>query len=183
VVSLDYSGGLFYRNREDSPVRLEALKSLFARQAKSQANSFVFLLSFNLDAVDQHEVRESVKTIRRDLERFGHSAKGVIDSYLKHPKDQVRLKLYIPHLISQLAAQCQFESESGPSIIYTGNKKVEMMAFRFYLRRSTRTFAPRLPSERLHQIVNKRMIQIVDGKQSTTNFGLPMLRLEKKDAN
>lgn len=183
VVSLDYSGGLFYRNRENSPIRLEALKSMFARQGSGPASSFVFLLSFNLDSVDQHEVRESVKIIGRDLERFGHTTGAVIDAYLKHPKDQARLKLYVPHLVGQLAVQYQFECESGPPIIYLGNREIEMMAFRFYIRKSARTFAPRLPGERLHQIVNRKMIGITNGTQAITNLNLPLLRRENKNAN
>ncbi|HYG24080.1 MAG TPA: hypothetical protein VEH04_14970 [Verrucomicrobiae bacterium] len=182
IVSLDYSGGLFYRDAGQLQ-RLEAIRQVFVRQSGAGASEFLFLLSFNLDQVDQHEVRESLMTIRRDLKRFGRSADSVLDAYLNHPKEQARLKLYVMNLIAQLAAQSQFDSDSEPPIFYSGNKGTEMMAFRCFLKRSTRTFVPRAPRERLHQIVNRRMIEVVDGKQVLTNLGLPLIKSEATNEN
>lgn len=183
IVSLDYSGGLFYRDRAGQPTRLHAIRRVCEHESSAGATDFVLFLSFNLDQIDQHEVRESLKVIRRDLKRFGQAADEVIDAYLHHPKEQGRLKLYTLHLISQLAVQANFESEGDSPILYLGNKDIEMMAFRFYLKKSARTFAPRLPRERLNQIVNKRMIELVNGKQVTTNLNLPLLREEKLNAD
>jgi hypothetical protein len=183
IVSLDYSGGLFYRDSAGQPTRLHAIRRVCEHESRAGATDFVLFLSFNLDQIDQHEVRESLKVIRRDLKRFGQAADEVIDAYLRHPKEQGRLKLYTLHLISQLAVQANFESEGDSPILYLGNKDIEMMAFRFYLKKSSRTFAPRLPRERLNQIVNKRMVEIVNGKQVATNLGLPLLREEKPNVD
>jgi hypothetical protein len=176
IVSLDYSGGLFYKDSAGKLTRLEAIRRVFQHESNAGATDFVLLLSFNIDQVDQHEVRESLKVIQRELKRFGQAANEVIDAYLRHPKEQSRLKLYTLRLISTLAVESNFESEGDSPILYLGNRNTEMMAFRFYLKKSTRTFAPRPPRERLNQVVNKRMIEIVKGKQVPTNLKLPLLK-------
>lgn len=178
VVSLDYSGGLFYRNEGGQLVRLEAIKKLFQRQATGSAKEFLLFLSFNLDQIDQHEVRESLGTVRRDLKRFGYAADQVTDAYLNHRKEEARLKLYVMNLIARLAARENFDSESESPIFYLGNRNTEMMAFRFYLKASSRTFTPRSPKERLNQIVNRRMVEIADGRQKQTNLGLPLIKAD-----
>jgi hypothetical protein len=183
IVSLDYSGGLFYRNEEGALARLTAIGRVFKHQEEKRANDFVFFLSFNLDQVDQGEVRESLKVIRRDLKRFGKEADLVIDAYLKHSREEPRLKVYVTHLVSHLAVQSHFETEPDHPVFYKGNSNTEMMAFRFFLRKSSRTFAPRLPRERLNQIINRRLIEIVGGKQIPTNLGLPLLREPRKADN
>jgi hypothetical protein len=139
---------------------------------------FILLPSFNIDQVDQREVREILKVIQRELKRFGQAANKVIDAYLSHPKEQNRQKLYTLRLISTLAVQANFESEADSPILYLGNRDTELMAFRFYLKKSSRTFAPRPPRERLNQVVNKRMTEIVKGRQVPTNLKLPLLREE-----
>src|SRR5262249_46070040 len=49
VISLDYSGGLFYRNEGGQLCRLEAIKKVFERQAAAGAKEFLLFVSFNLD--------------------------------------------------------------------------------------------------------------------------------------
>lgn len=178
IVSLDYSGGLFYRDSAGQMLRLEAIKQLFHRQADSLASDFVLFLSFNLDQIDQHEVRESIKVIERDLKRFGRAAHTVIEAYLAHPREQARLKLYVMNLVAQLASQSQFDSLSESPVFYSGNRRTEMMAFRFLLKTSARTFAPRSPKERLNAMINRRMIEVVGGTQHLTNLGLPLIKRE-----
>jgi hypothetical protein len=177
IVSLDYSGGLFYNDESGKPIRLEAIGQVFKSQSAANAKDFLFLLSFNLHKVDQGEVTRTIEVIRRDLHRFGRTADDVVNAYLKHPKEQARLKIYVTYLIDGLAVQENYESESDlPTIFYKGNRNTEMMAFRFYFKKSNRTFAPRAPKERINQVINRRMIEIVGGKQVITNLGLPLLR-------
>jgi hypothetical protein len=176
IVSLDYSGGLFYRDRTGHPCRLEAIRQLFNRQASARASDFVLFLSFNLDQIDQREVRETIKTMKRDLRRFGRTADKIIEAYLLHPREQARLKLYGMNLVAQLGAHAQFDSLSEPPIFYSGNKGTEMMAFRFFLKSSPRTFVPRTPKERLNAMINRRMIQVIGGRQILTNLGLPLIK-------
>jgi hypothetical protein len=61
VVSLDYSGGLFYRDTEGSLGRLKAISVLFERQARFKSG-FVLLVSCNLDQIDQGEVRNTASS-------------------------------------------------------------------------------------------------------------------------
>ncbi len=61
VVSLDYSGGLFYRGKTGDFERLGTIEALLARQGEKKAG-FVLLVSCNLDQVDQGEVRRTIKT-------------------------------------------------------------------------------------------------------------------------
>jgi hypothetical protein len=182
VLSLDYSGGLFYRNAAGRPSRLEAISQLFNRQANARVSDFVLLLSFNLDQIDQHEVRESIKVIRRDLRRFGYAADRIVEAYLSHPREEARLKLYVLNLIAQLASQAQFDSLSEPPIFYSGNRGTPMMAFRFFLKSSSRTFVPRAPKERLNAMVNRRMIRVLRGRRILTNLGLPLIKERKTSA-
>jgi hypothetical protein len=177
IVSLDYSGGLFYSDQSGKPVRLEAIGQVFKNQSTAKATDFVFLLSFNLHKVDHGEVKRTLEVIRRDLQRFGDSANEVIDAYQNHPKDQARLKIYVAYLVDGLAVKENYETESDlPVVFYRGNRNTEMMAFRFYFKKSQRTFAPRPPKQRINQVINRRMIEIVGGKQVVTNLGLPLLR-------
>ncbi|MFY9622579.1 MAG: hypothetical protein WAQ99_22370 [Pyrinomonadaceae bacterium] len=177
IVSLDYSGGLFYNDEVGKPIRLEAIEHVFKNQAKAKATDFVFLLSFNLHKIDHREISQTFAVIQRELQRFGQTADHVIDAYLKHPKEQARLKIYVMYLVDHLAIQENYETESDlAAIFYKGNQNTEMMAFRFYLKKSTRTFAPRPPKERMNQVINRRMIEIVSGKQALTNLGLPLLK-------
>ena len=134
-----------------------------------------------MDQIDQREVRESLETVRRDLKRFGYAADQVIDAYLNHPKEQARLKLYVMNLIARLAARENFDSESESPAFYVGNRGTEMMAFRAYMKASSRTFTPRSPKERLNQIVNRRMVEIADGRQKQTNLGLPLIKADSAD--
>jgi hypothetical protein len=176
IVSLDYSGGLFYRDPGGRPLRLEAISQLFRHQADARASHFVFFLSFNLDHIDQHEVRESIKRIGRDLQRFGKAGDKVIEAYLQQPREEPRLKLYVMNLVAQLASQSRFDSVSESPVFYCGNRGTDMMAFRFLVKSSPRTFAPGSPRERLNAIVNRRMIKVIGGKQSLTNLGLPLIK-------
>lgn len=177
IVSLDYSGGLFYDDEVGKPIRLEAIGHVFKTQAGANAKDFLLLLSFNLHKVNHGEVTRVLEVIQRDLQRFGDSAKDVMKSYLEHPMEQARLKIYVAYLIDHLAVQENYETESDlPTILYKGNQDTEMMAFRFYFKKSNRTFAPRAPKQRINQVINRRMIEIVGGKQAFTNLGLPLLK-------
>lgn len=177
IVSLDYSGGLFYSDETGKPTRLEAIGNVFKNQSEAGATDFVFLLSFNLHKIDHHEIAQTFAVIRRDLKRTAYGADAVLDAYLKHDKDQARLKIYVTYLVDNLAVRHNYETESDlPAIFYKGNQDTEMMAFRFYFKKSERTFAPRRPKERINQVINRRMIEIVGGKQIFTNLGLPLIR-------
>jgi hypothetical protein len=174
VVSLDYSGGLFYRDSHGAFVRLEAISNLISKQAAKRAD-FVLLISCNLDQVDQGEVRNTLRNMRTELVRYGEAADQLIESYLRHDQDEARLKLCLPYFINYEAAKNRENCQSQPVIIYKGNLNARMMAFRFFLEFDGRTQSLRMPRERLNQIVNAPMFEIIDGKPKKTMLGLPLL--------
>lgn len=174
VVSLDYSGGLFYRDEAHGLCRLKAIATLIEQQSKSELD-FVLLISCNLDQIDQGEVRRTLMNIGTDLVRYGLAGEKVIRSYLAHEREEAHLKLYLPYFVNQEAAKHHYNCETSKVIFYAGNRKVRMMAFRFFLRFDIRTESLRAPQERLSQLINKPLIEIIDGKVSETLLGLPKL--------
>jgi hypothetical protein len=174
VISLDYSGGLFYREPSGKLGRLEAIAKAIAHQAAKHQH-FLLLLSSNLDQVDQGEVRRTLENVRTELVRYGVAGEQVVDKYLSHPRDEARLKIYVPYFINQEAAKNRYSCETSPVIIYEGNLNVPMMAFRTYLRFDSRTQALRSPKERLSQLFNKPLLQIKDGGIHATMMDLPKI--------
>lgn len=176
VVSLDYSGGLFYRDKKGNFARLKAVSALIERQATAKRD-FVLLLSCNLDQVDQGEVRKTIENLRTEIVRYGCAADGVIDAYLKHEREEARLKLYVPYFVNVEAAKNHMNCETEKVIFYEGNRSVRMMAFRFFLTFDERTQSLRPPRERLSQIINRALVEVQDGVASETLLGLPKLEL------
>lgn len=176
IVSLDYSGGLFYKDRKGNKTRLQAIANLIERQAKAK-RSLVLMISCNLDAVDAGEIKGALGNMRTELVRYGAKADEVLDAYLKDPRDEVRLKLYVPYFINHEAAKHHCQCETQNVIVYDGNRGIRMMAFRFFLTFDDTTQALRSPRERLSQIVNKPLVEIIDGQEQETTAGLPKLEL------
>jgi hypothetical protein len=174
VVTLDYSGGLFYRNRMGQFARLVAVSNLIRNQGEKQA-SFVLLISCNLDQVDHGEVQKTIANIRTELARYGVVADSVIKEYLKHERDEARLKIYVPYFVNMEAAKHHYNCETERVIFYEGNRKIRMMAFRFHLQFDARTQCLTSPRERLSQLLNKPLIEVVEGIPTPTSLGLPKL--------
>jgi hypothetical protein len=174
VVSLDYGGGLFYRDSKGDYPRLNALAALIQRQARAQYD-FVLLVSCNLDQVDRGEVLRTIDNLRTELVRYGSAAEAVLEAYRNHPSEEPRLKLYLPYFVNLEGAKNHYNCETEEVIFYRGNSGVGMMAFRFYLVFDKRTVSLRQPKERLSQIINQPMIEICQGLANRTNHGLPNL--------
>ena len=179
IVSLDYSGGLFYKDSTGMSVRIAAIEAVVERQSPTK-NDFVLLVSCNMHGIDQGEVRGTLANIQTSLKRAGANGGLVIAHYLSHHSDQARLKVYVPYLVNQIASKFRYHCETQPTIIYLGNLRTEMMAFRFFFKYDGRTIAPREPRERISQIINAPLIEIVDGVQRPTTLDLPKLRSEAR---
>jgi hypothetical protein len=174
VISLDYSGGLFYVDREGGHNRLQAIAGVIERQSKAK-KSFVLMVSCNLDSIDQGEVRRSLGHMQTELVRYGAKSEAVLKAYLCDSRDEVRMKLYVPYFVNQAGASHHFHCETQNVIVYDGNKNVRMMAFRFHLTFDPTTQALRSPKERLSQIINKPFLEIVDGQEHEFTAGMPKL--------
>ena len=174
VVSLDYSGGLFYADPQGAFVRLRAVEEVIQAQAKSKMK-FVLLISCNLDHIDQGEVRKTLENVRTELVRYGIVADEVVDAYLKSSADEPRLKIYLPFFMNLQAAKHHYNCETQPVVVYEGNMGTRMMAFRFFLSYDERTASLRPPRERLSQILNSPVLQILNGQPQATMLGMPKL--------
>lgn len=175
VVSLDYSGGLFYVDEKGTHCRLQAIAALIEHQGKKKVH-FVLLISCNLDSVDHGEVGRILANIKTELVRYGLSGEEVVDAYLHHEREEVRLKLYLPYFVNLEAAKNHYNCETENVIFYEGNKKARMMAFRFCLKYDPSTTSLRPPREKLSQMINKPFIEISGGTAGETSLGLPKLR-------
>jgi hypothetical protein len=175
VVTLDYSGGLLYRDQQGKQYRLDAVRELVHQQAHHKANYLLFI-STNLDHCKDLEIRRTLNNIKTELLRYGTNAEDVIGAYMNHEYDEARLKIYVSHFVNQVAAGVNYNCETEHTIFYLGNQDTRMMNFRFWLQHDPRTTAPRFPRESLVQIINSPMIEVKDGKQILTSLGLPKLR-------
>jgi hypothetical protein len=171
---LDYSGGLFYRDKRGRFSRLAAISSLIRNQGEEQAN-FVLLISCNLDQIDRGELQRTFGNIRTELTRYGLTADQVVNAYLNHDRDEARLKIYVPYYINQEAAKHHFNCETEKVIFYEGNLRTRMMAFRFHLSFDYGTQCLRYPRERLSRVFNKPLTEVVDGAPRETSLDLPKL--------
>ncbi len=180
LITLDYSGGLLYRNSKNEQNRLNAIRKLIEMQSKYKRDYLLFI-STNLDNCKDGEIKNTLENMRTELLRASYNAKEVINAYLDHERDEVRLKIYIPYFINQVAASQNYNCNTEKVIFYLGNNSILMMNFRFYLKYDPRTTAPRSPKERLSQIINAPMIEIKDGKCKETSLGLPKLRRQSNN--
>jgi hypothetical protein len=177
VVSLDYSGGLFYRNGTGTFKRLRAIDAIIRKQAEYRS-SFLLFISCNTDGIDAGEVKHTIENIRTELLRGGWNAEEVCTAYLNHPNDLLRLRVYVPYFVSQVAAGARYHCHSEPVIAYRGNRGVQMLNYRLWLKPDQRTLAPRFPQEKLSHLINAPMIFIEDGKMQEDHLGLPKLHVQ-----
>jgi hypothetical protein len=178
IVSLDYSGGLFYRGADGESPRLQAIRKVVERQARS-LHDYVLFISSNLDNHGDAEVTATLANIKTDLNRAGRDGTAVMAAYLSHEMPEAKLKLYVPYFIGQSAAAHSYQCETEKVIFYQGNRRAHMMNFRFYLKPDLRTTAPRSPKEPIWEIVNAPLVEIRNGRCRETTLGLPKARRNK----
>ena len=180
VVNLDYSGGLLYTDEGGTYLRLSAIKKLIEKQAEYKIPYLLFI-SCNLDNPNTGEIHHTLKNIKTELLRYSGTGKEVIISYLKHKKEEARLKIYVPYIIIQFATYVNYYAESEKVIYYSGNRGIRMMNFRLFLKHDPRTFAPRYPKERLVTIFNRPLLHIINGKIEENSMALPKLRINSNN--
>jgi hypothetical protein len=173
VVSLDYSGGLVYKNDTGRAKRPESIGSLVEGQAGKNQN-FLLLVSCNLDNEDRGEIRAVFADIGRELEKLGLSAHSTIKAYLRHELEEVRLKVYVPYLIGSLSARW-YQCEHFKPIYYEGNRGTRMMHFSIWLKRTKDYVAGRPSRQTLIHILNLPAFHCADGDLQETDFGIPKL--------
>lgn len=171
VVSLDYSGGLIYKNTTGRAKRAESIEKLVREQA-SRDNDFLLFVSCNLDNEDQGEIRAIFADIGRKMKKFGLEIATTVAAYLDCELEEARLKVYVPYLIGTLSATW-YQCEHFKPIYYEGNRGTRMMNFSAWLRR-TRGYAAGRPSRQtLVHILNLTAFHCVGGDLEEVDFEIP----------
>ena len=173
VVSLDYSGGLVYKNDTGQAKRPESIGSLVEEQAGKNQN-FLLFVSCNLDNEDQGEVQAVFVDVERELEKLGLSAHNTIEAYLIHELEEVRLKVYVPYLIGRLSAR-RYQCEHFKPIYYEGNRGTRMMHFSMWLKRTKDYVAGRPSRQTPVHILNLPAFHCANGELHESDFGIPRL--------
>jgi hypothetical protein len=171
VVSLDYSGGLIYKNNSGRAKRAESIGSLLGEQA-TRNQDFVLLVSCNLDNEDRGEIRAVFDDVERALEKLGINASSTIQAYLSHELEEARLKVYVPYLVGRLSATW-YQCEHFKPIYYEGNRGTRMMHFSMWLKRTAQYVAGRPSRQTLVHVLNLPAFHCMDGELQETDFGVP----------
>ncbi len=171
VVSLDYSGGLIYKNTTGRAKRADSIANL-VREQSTRNQSFLLLVSCNLDSEDQGEIRAVLRDIERELGKLGISAAETVCAYLDHELEEARLKAYVPYLISRLSA-ASYQCEHFKPIHYEGNRSTRMMHFSAWLQRTARYAAGRPSRQTLVHVLNLPAFHCVEGELYPDDFGIP----------
>lgn len=171
VVSLDYSGGLIYKNGSGQAKRADSIESLLGEQS-TRRHDFLLLISCNLDNEDRGEIRVVFHDIETELRKLGINASATIQAHLGHELEEVRLKTYVPYLIGTLSARW-YQCDHSKPIYYVGNRGTRMMHFSTWLKRTTQYAAGRLSRQTIVHILNLTAFHCSDGQAAETDFGLP----------
>lgn len=171
VVSLDYSGGIIYKDESGRAKRTASIQRMIWEQSERNQD-FLFYISCNLDNEDQGEIRSLIEDIERSLSKIGVNVRKTISSYLNHKLDEVRLKIFVPFMIGNLASQW-YQCENFKPIYYRGNRETRMMNFSTWLQRTKEYAAGRPNRQTIIKILNLPAFQILNGEIQETNFGIP----------
>jgi hypothetical protein len=177
VVSLDYSGGLVYKDDSGKAKRPQSIAKLFEEQAKRDRD-FLLFISTNIDNEDQGEVRNALLDIERELNKLGVNVGQTVQGYIGHELEEARLKVYVPYLISNLAARW-YQCEHAKAIYYEGNRGTRMMNFSTWLKRSQRYVAGRPSRQTIIHILNLPAYCCAEGDLEETDFGIPKIQVPK----
>ena len=176
VVSLDYSGGLIYKNDSGRAKRAESIENLLKEQSE-RIQDFLLLVSCNLDNEDQGEIRAIFHDIERELGKLGVNVRNTVQAYLSHELEEARLKVYVLYLIGRLSARW-YQCEHFKPIYYEGNRGTRMMHFSIWLKRTGGYVAGRPSRQTLAHILNLPAFHCADGELGQTDFGIPRVMIE-----
>jgi hypothetical protein len=171
LVCLDYSGGIIYRNSVGRSKRADSIEALLRAQAERE-QSFLLLVSCNLDNEDRGEIHGVFPVIEAQLLKLGIGAAAAVQAYLDHEDEEARLKVFVPYLIQKLASRW-FQCQHYKPIYYEGNKSTRMMHFPTWLKRTTGLVVGKPSRQSLADILNLRAFHCVGGDLAETDFGIP----------
>jgi hypothetical protein len=175
VVTLDYSGGLIYKDLEGKSIRTDSIAELIRRQATLD-QSFLLLISCNTDNEDRGEIRRVFNDILTSLAKLKIDATPTIQAFLNHSLEQARLSIYVPYLIRNLS-WANYQCKPYKPVFYLGNRNTQMMNFSFWLKRTTGTVAGSSERRTLLDLLDLKTFECVEGDLTETDFGIPRVSL------
>jgi hypothetical protein len=175
VVSLDYSGGIIYKESRGKSRRSDAIGQLLYQQAAFDKD-FMLFISSNLDNEDQGEIKRVLTDINREFGKIGIDANETINSIIHHKSEEARLKIYLPFVINRLADRW-YKCEFNKSVFYLGNRDTRMMHFSFWLKRTSKYSVGKPSPSDLVDIVNLPALFVRNGKKTEIDFGIPKINL------
>ncbi len=175
VVTLDYCGGIIYKDSAERSIRAESMRELVRNQAEHNQN-FLFFITCNLDNNDRGEIRKVFFDIQNELNKLGVDVSQSVHAYLSHPKKEAQLKVYIPYLIRAVSA-AMYRCETLKPICYLGNRETHMMSFSFWMERSFTYAAGRPNRQSLLQLLNLPVFECSDGGLRQTDFDIPRVEV------
>jgi hypothetical protein len=173
VISLDYSGGLIYKDRLGYSQRIDAIGKLIEEQAYRNKD-FLLFISCNMDSEDKGEIRRLFSDINRELCKIGIDATATIQAYLDHGLDEVRLKVYVPFVIQNLSEK-SYQMEMLKPIFYSGNKATRMAHFSFWMKRTITYVAGKPKQSSLIHIINTSAYMCINGNLQEEDFNIPKI--------
>ena len=175
VVSLDYSGGLVYKDQSGRAKRTQSISNLLSSQSEHNKD-FLLFISTNFDYVDEGEINRVLQDIDRELNKIGVRGSATIKSILENRQNESRLKVYVPYIIKSLTAQ-YFKCEFHKPVFYSGNRSTRMVHFSFSLQRTSNYLAGKPNVSDIVEILNLPAFICTDGNLVQTDFGIPKIDL------
>lgn len=172
VVSLDYSGGLVYKDEQGIAKRPTSIQHLVREQAGID-QSFLLLLSCNLDNQDRGEITTVLDNVGRELGKLGLNVAAAVERYNQCEMEEARLKVYVCYLVGRLGTPW-YQCEHCKPIFYEGNRGTRMMHFGTWLKR-TDLAAGEPNRQTLVDILNLPVFQCVSGDLQEYDFGIPVV--------
>jgi hypothetical protein len=173
VVSLDYSGGILYKDPTGAAKRPESISKLCEEQAQHNLD-FLLFLSTNMDIQDQGEIKSTFDEIQRDLSKIGIDVSRTTRAYRDHPLLEARLKVYVPYMIRNLTSRW-FRCTTFKPIYYAGNKATRMMHFSFWLERTDEAVVGRPNKQTIIQLLDLPAFECTDGNLRQTSFEIDVV--------
>lgn len=178
VVSLDYSGGLVYKDPSGKSKRTQSISNLFSRQADHNKD-FLLFISTNFDYGDDGEIDRVLQDIDRELTKIGVLENSTIKSILnnKSKSNEARLKVYVLYVIKSLTARW-YKCELYKPIFYLGNRNTPMAHFAFSIKHNSNYVAGKPNLSDIVEILNLPAFVCKEGELTETNFNIPKITIQ-----
>lgn len=180
VVFLDCFGTLLYNELK----RVKAITSLIEKQ---KGNSFLFLLTFNLNKKNycKHSVDTSLKKLERELLNSYPSdnvaknkIKDFIDWYAATGTNEMyRQKLFAPYFIKTKAEERGFVVHAYSPIFYLGSSYSPMIHFAFKLTSEQNAPTKAVSEQSIFDIINMNLKEASKGEISVMKQQAPTLNM------